>query len=195
MDRLLKAALRQSHQTLRYLGRYTHRVAISNQRLVSFAGGQVTFHWRDSAHGNQQRLLTLSLHEFLRRFLLHLLPPRFVRIRYFGFLASRRRAALLPLCRQLIPTTTLSEPTPEAPATEHPVAVWTCPLCGGRMRVVERLSAAQIRLRSPPLPLAAQLFLLGRFRYSTKTYHFHLRRGRRRAISAAAPTARPIRST
>ncbi len=77
---------------LQYLGRYTHRVAISNHRLVSLADGQVTFRWRDSAHNNEQKLMTLSLDEFLRRFLLHLLPKGFVRIRHFGFLANRRRS-------------------------------------------------------------------------------------------------------
>src|SRR3989449_5379052 len=79
---------------LQYLGRYTHRVAISNHRLVSLADGQVTFRWRDSAHNNEQKLMTLSLDEFLRRFLLHLLPKGFVRIRHFGFLANRRRSIL-----------------------------------------------------------------------------------------------------
>ena len=87
---------------LQYLGRYTHRVAISNHRLLSFADGKVTFRWRDSAHNNEQKLMTLSLDEFLRRFLLHLLPKGFVRIRNFGFLANRRRATLLPLCFQLL---------------------------------------------------------------------------------------------
>src|SRR5436309_14675510 len=83
---------------LQYLGRYTHRVAISNHRLVSFIDGQVTFRWRDSAHHNQQKLKTLSVDKFLRRFLLHILPKGFVRIRHFGFLANRRRTKLLPLC-------------------------------------------------------------------------------------------------
>jgi hypothetical protein len=73
---------------LHYLGRYTHRVAISNHRLVSFENGQVTFRWRDSAHNNQQKLMALSLDEFLRRFLLHLLPKGFVRIRHFGFIKA-----------------------------------------------------------------------------------------------------------
>src|SRR5262245_12505255 len=90
---------------LQYLGRYTHRVAISNHRLVSFQHAQVTFRWRDSAHNNQQKLMTLSLDEFLRRFLLHLLPKGFVRIRHFGFLANRRRAALLPRCFAALHTT------------------------------------------------------------------------------------------
>ena len=82
---------------LHYLGRYTHRVAISNHRLVSFADGQVTFRWRDSADGNKQKPLPLSVNEFLTRFLLHILPQGFVRIRHFGFLANRRRTTLLPL--------------------------------------------------------------------------------------------------
>src|SRR6266404_2733469 len=86
---------------LQYLGRYTHRVAISNHRLVSFADGQVTFRWRDSAHHNEQKLTALSHDKFLRRFLLHLLPQGFVRIRHFGFLACRRRSTTLPLCFQL----------------------------------------------------------------------------------------------
>src|SRR5208283_1875269 len=87
---------------LRYLGAYTHRVAISNHRLISLADGQVTFRWRDSAHHNEQKVMSLSLDESLRRFLLHLLPKGFVRIRHFGFLANRRRATLLPLCRQAL---------------------------------------------------------------------------------------------
>src|SRR5580700_3276888 len=87
---------------LQYLGRYTHRVAISNHRLVSFVDSKVTFRWRDSAHNNEQKLLTLTVDEFLRRFLLHVLPKGFVRIRNFGFLANRRRATLLPLCFHLL---------------------------------------------------------------------------------------------
>ena len=80
---------------LQYLGRYTHRVAISNHRLLALADGQVTFRWRDSADHNRQKVMTVSRDEFLRRFLLHLLPKGFVRIRHFGFLANRRRATLL----------------------------------------------------------------------------------------------------
>jgi len=102
---------------LRYLGRYTHRVAISNHRLVSFADQKVTFCWRDSAHNNEQRLMTLSLDEFLRRFLLHLLPDSFVRIRNFGFLANRRRATFLPLCFLLLGSTPQIGKTPQAPRT------------------------------------------------------------------------------
>jgi hypothetical protein len=79
---------------LHYLARYTHRVAISNHRLIRLADGQVTFRWKDYAHGNKKRKMTVSAHEFLRRFTLHVLPKGFVRIRFFGFLAHRRRALL-----------------------------------------------------------------------------------------------------
>ena len=140
---------------MRYLGSYTHRVAISNHRLVSLADGQVTFRGRDSAHHNQKRLMTLPLEEFLRRFLLHLLPHGFVRIRNFGFLANRRRAAFLPLCSQLLNAAAQSNPVAHpTPRTPPALACWICPRCGGPMRVLKRLTAAQIQLRSPPLPYA-----------------------------------------
>ena len=136
-------------KALEYLSRYTHRVAISNQRLVSFEQGRVTFRWRDSAHGNQQRLLTLELCEFLRRFLLHLLPAGFHRIRYWGFLTNSKRGELLPLCRRLIarvnPSRRITLPD------EDPLrAGWVCPRCGGRLRLVERFTAAQLLARAPP---------------------------------------------
>ena len=135
---------------LQYLGRYTHRVAISNHRLISFNDDQVTFRWRDSAHHNEQKVTSLSLDEFLRRFLLHLLPKGFVRIRHFGFLANRRRTTLLPLCRQALDT--VPPPQAEAPTStaKVPTPLWLCPKCGGPMVVIERLTAAQIQLRSPP---------------------------------------------
>jgi len=139
-------------QVLRYLGAYTHRVAISNSRLVALTEHNVIFRWRDSAHGNKKRLMPLDVDQFLRRFLLHVLPPGFVRIRNFGFLANRNRATLLPLCRRLLggseeKTVPATEPSPEK---VH--SLWNCPLCGATMHVVERLSAAQLMLRSPPQP-------------------------------------------
>lgn len=137
---------------LRYLGAYTHRVAISNSRLVTLADGNVTFRWRDSAHGNRKRLMTLPQDEFLRRFLLHLLPPGFVRIRNFGFLANRRRATLLPLCLRLLGRSQENTASPPSPSADQAHSLWSCPICGGIMRVVERLSAAQLLLRSPPHP-------------------------------------------
>jgi Putative transposase/Transposase zinc-binding domain len=135
---------------LRYLGAYTHRVAISNSRLVALSDGNVTFRWRDSAHGNKKRIMTLPVDEFLRRFLLHLLPPGFVRIRNFGFLANRRRATQLPLCFRLL-NGPEERATPQLlPFAEATHTLWNCPVCGGTMRVVERLSTAQLLLRSPP---------------------------------------------
>jgi len=89
-------------QVLKYLARYTHRVAISNQRLLSIDGGKVSFRWKDYAQGNRQRTMTLEAQEFLRRFLLHVLPSGFMRIRYYGFLANRNRADNLRLVRRLI---------------------------------------------------------------------------------------------
>src|SRR6266853_4010095 len=133
-----------------YLGRYTHRVAISNHRLVSFSDGQVTFRWRDSARHHEQKLLTLSLDEFLRRFLLHILPKGFVRIRNFGFLANRKRAKLLPLCFQLLGSAQEPQAEQRASSTEDCPDLWRCPTCGGPMKVIERLTAAEIQLRSPP---------------------------------------------
>jgi rubredoxin len=135
---------------LHYLGRYTHRVAISNHRLVSLTDGQVTFRWRDSAHHNEQKLLPLSLNEFLCRFLLHILPKGFVRIRNFGFLANRKRATLLPLCIQLLGSEQPPQAEQHASSTEDCPDLWRCPKCGGPMKVIERLTAAEIQLRSPP---------------------------------------------
>jgi hypothetical protein len=140
---------------LQYLGRYTHRVAISNHRLVSFADGQVTFRWRDSAHNNEQRLMALSLDKFLRRFLLHILPQGFVRIRNFGFLANRRRATLLPLCFQLLGSEQQPQAEQNVSSTKDSSDLWHCPKCAGPMKVIERLTAAEIQLRSPPVVTAA----------------------------------------
>jgi Putative transposase/Transposase zinc-binding domain len=134
---------------LRYLGNYTHRVAISNHRLIALDHGNVTFRWRDSAHNNRKRIMSLPLDEFLRRFLLHLLPRGFMRIRNFGFLANRRRGELLSLCFRLLPadsTPTLSASSSAASGHSR----WNCPICGGVMQVVERLSATVLFLRSPP---------------------------------------------
>jgi len=142
-----------AEHALRYLSGYTHRIAISNRRLVALDQGNVTFRWRDSAHANKQRLLTLPVDEFLRRFLLHLLPRGFVRIRNFGFLANRRRAELLPLCFLLLASAADVPALTVSPDRENPCSstYWNCPVCGDTMHVVERLSAAQLLPRSPPL--------------------------------------------
>jgi hypothetical protein len=128
---------------LQYLARYTHRVAISNHRLVTFIDGKVTFRWKDYAHHNKQRLMTVTAEEFLRRFLLHVLPHGFVRIRFFGFLANRCRKSFLPLCQQLL----MMVPHRGYPATVQldpsSPALWRCPRCGGPMLLIERLTDQQ----------------------------------------------------
>jgi hypothetical protein len=142
---------------LRYLGCYTHRVAISNRRLVSFANDQVTFRWRDSANKNKKRLMSLHVHEFLRRFLLHVLPKGFVRIRHFGFLSTRNRSTLLPVCFRLLGAAA-AKPNRETVADDCQTrATWSCPRCNGPMLLLERFTALQLRLRAPPdlFPTAA----------------------------------------
>ncbi len=101
-------------------------------------------------NGWSVKLLSIRLGEFLRRFLLHLLPKGFVRIRHFGFLANRRRSTLLPLCFAALGTVP-SQIEPETSPAQESDPLWRCPKCGGPMAVIERLTAAQIQLRSPPL--------------------------------------------
>ena len=127
-------------QVLRYLGRYTHRVAISNHRLIAFDGDNVTFRWRDYAHGNVQRTMTVSAEEFIRRFLMHVLPKSFVRIRHYGFMANYQRSSSFELCRQLLKMA----PALPLPKTEATTSVWLCPTCQTPLTLVERLTAAQI---------------------------------------------------
>lgn len=119
----------------RYLGRYTHRVAISNHRLVSLVDGQVTFIVKDYADGNRSKTMTLDAEQFLRRFLLHVLPHRFVRIRHYGLVAGRNVATKLAAARRLLepPVPGCQRTQPESPATqqEEPASNWnTCPACG-----------------------------------------------------------------
>jgi hypothetical protein len=125
---------------LQYLARYTHRVAISNHRLVAVSDSHVTFRWKDYAHHSRQRTMTLTGEEFLRRFVQHVLPKGFPRIRYFGWLANRRRRELLARCRLLLAQS--APQTPTAPAGEP--TVWRCPSCQGPMRVAQRLTALEL---------------------------------------------------
>src|SRR5881296_22170 len=138
-------------QLLEYLGRYTHRVAISNERLVGHTEGVVRFRWRDYADGDRMKIMTLTAEEFIRRFLLHVVPDGFVRIRHFGFLANRSRRTKLARCRALL----TPPPAPAASAIESVAALMRrltgidierCPRCPqGRLHVTEILAPA-----SPP---------------------------------------------
>ena len=141
-------------QVLDYLGRYTHRVAIANSRLVALDGDQVAFSWKDYRQNSATKIMRLRPDEFIRRFLLHTLPDGFHRIRHFGFMANRHRAAKLALCRTLLDheqkAPNNAEPSPLALHTRAEVPA--CPDCGGVMRIVERFrhSCSRSNPRTPP---------------------------------------------
>jgi len=144
-------------QLLEYLGRYTHRVAISNERLVSHTDGVVRFRWRDYADGDRVKIMTLAAEEFIRRFLLHVVPGGFVRIRHFGFLANRTRRAKLARCRALL----AQPPAPAASAIESVAALMRrltgididrCPVCQqGQLHVTEILAPTSPPTRGVPV--------------------------------------------
>jgi len=142
-----KPAFGGASAVLRYLGRYTHRVAISNHRLFAFDGDRVTFQWKDYAHGDQHRTMTLSAMEFLRRFVQHILPRGFVRMRQSGFLANACRTARVTLARTVLAASSIACPSAAAapPTTDTATAAtWTCPRCGAAMILGPILSALQL---------------------------------------------------
>jgi hypothetical protein len=130
-------------QVLKYLARYVQRVAISNSRLLSMVNGRVTFAWKDYADGNQSKTMMLDAVEFIRRFLLHVLPSGFVRIRHFGFLANRKREEKLALCRSLLPARqTAAEPTASCDSQVREQESHRCPICKiGRLAFSQVLPA------------------------------------------------------
>jgi hypothetical protein len=132
-------------QVLRYLARYTHRIAISNRRIVAIDDHSVTFTWKDYRDGAKQKAMTLDAHEFIRRFLLHVLPDGFQRIRHYGFLANGHRKTKLALIRRLLysppPVAQLAaETSPGEPAAATTGIAPPCPCCGGPMRIIEVLA-------------------------------------------------------
>ena len=126
---------------LNYLARYAHRVAISNHRIVAFENDSVSFRWRDYAHGSKQKIMTVSSHEFLRRFPIHVLPKGLVRIRHFGLFANRRRGRMLACCRALL--------SAEGCAA-HPEIIrqLRCPVCTGPMIIIHRMTSSDLYFRS-----------------------------------------------
>ena len=144
-------------QVLKYLARYTHRVAISNQRLLSLEAGKVTFTYKDYRRGNDRRTITLDATEFMRRFLQHVLPSGFQRIRYYGFLANRFRRDRLKLLRDLIPGSDYGASDPQVLTpdtdTEQEQETSRCPVCPrckkGQLFFVEELSPRLASLYSP----------------------------------------------
>jgi hypothetical protein len=142
-----KPALGGATAVLRYLGRYTHRVAISNHRLLAFDGEHVTFSYKDYAHGDARRTMTLTAMEFLRRFVQHILPRGFVRIRQSGFLANTCRTARMAVARTVLAGSAPPAPTAATGSTTEATtrATWTCPRCGAAMILGPILSALQLQ--------------------------------------------------
>jgi hypothetical protein len=144
-------------QVLKYLARYTHRIAISNRRLISMKDGRVTFEWKDYAGGGQTKTMTLEAVEFIRRFLLHVLPSGFVHIRHFGFLANRKRKTSLALCRSLLParqavTEASAESSSDSDSKLVEEASHQCPVCKiGRMIFIQVLTAAALACLPAPM--------------------------------------------
>lgn len=150
-----KNAFQGAEGVIKYLGRYTHRIAISNYRIKNIAGGKVTFSWRDSKDNNKMKLMKLDVDEFIRRFLLHVLPDRFMRIRHYGFLANKNRKRLIQKCRSLLNC--------EAEVNESGKESWqdmlyrvtgidvsSCPFCKkGRMEIVQTFSRLSVPIRAP----------------------------------------------
>ena len=146
-----------AQQAYRYLGRYTHRVAISNSRLVAHENGQVVFRWKDYADGSQTKLMRLSAIEFIRRFLLHVLPKRFVRIRHYGLLASRNVTTRLARCGELL-NADVPEQKQELPTAERDDAVLDavpeihrCPNCGDELQ--QYTFTAMLAWDAPRIPI------------------------------------------
>ncbi|MEO1996576.1 MAG: IS91 family transposase [Planctomycetaceae bacterium] len=147
---------------LKYLARYTHRVAISNRRLVELQNGRVSFRYKDYSDGQQSKVLPLSSSEFIRRFLMHTLPSGFVRIRYYGFLANRHRNERLEKCRRLLgvtstPTSTTEESQTPVENSDSSPSPKTCPACGLQSLVIIDVVPA-----TRPLPLRRPYFLTDR---------------------------------
>jgi hypothetical protein len=139
-------------QVLRYLGRYTHRIAISNARLLSFANGHVRFRYRDRCHGNRLGILSVSGSEFARRFLLHVLPKRFVRLRHYGLLANAHRSTRLAQVRLCLGAPTGARPLPVPAESWRELYLRVigrepdrCPACArGTLRIVATLPPTRV---------------------------------------------------
>jgi hypothetical protein len=150
-------------RVVKYLARYTHRIAISNGRLVSIDDGRVTFSWKDRENGNKTRLMTLPAVEFLRRFLQHELPKGFVRIRYYGLLANRHRKENIARCRELIAEQagmdSSLEPGPTlepSSGPEEPDDPRRCPFCqSGHLRHLRELLPGEVFIATTPRPTTA----------------------------------------
>ena len=150
-----KPPFKDPETLLDYLGRYTHRIAIGNHRILKMEEGEVFFLWRDYADGNKKKIMRLEASEFIRRFLLHVLPEKFVKVRYYGLLANRKSNTMLSQCRRLLAATT-------RPKNENDTETWqelllracgldliTCPFCK-KGRMINKEAMLPVRCNSPP---------------------------------------------
>ena len=133
-----KRPFKTTNSVLEYLGRYTHRVAVSNHRILNSENGQVTFKYRDYKNGNKEKVMSLSSDEFMNRFLLHILPPQFTKICHYGFLASAVKGKKLFLCKKLLGMNNLLKPSKKLDTAEliqmlTGVDVTLCPICGAKL--------------------------------------------------------------
>lgn len=141
---------------LEYLGRYTHRIAIGNHRILKIEDGKVSFLWRDYADGNRNKIMTLDAFEFIRRFLLHVLPDRFVKIRYYGLLGNRNRKAMLSKCRKFLGVITVKVTNRDVSETWQEfllrvcgINLMRCPFCG-KGKMVRKAVLLPERHKEPP---------------------------------------------
>jgi len=150
-----KPPFKTNETLLDYLGRYTHRIAIGNHRILKIKDGEVFFHWRDYADGNKKKIMRLEASEFIRRFMLHVLPEKFVKIRYYGLLANRKSNKMLSQCRRLLAD-------PMGPKNTNDTETWqelllracgmdliTCPFCK-KGRMINKEIMLPVRCNSPP---------------------------------------------
>ena len=155
-----KPPFKNAETLIDYLGRYTHRIAIGNHRILKMEDGKVFFLWRDYADGNKKKIMRLEASEFIRRFLLHVLPEKFVKVRYYGLLANRKSDTMLSRCRRLLAC-------PNEPKKESAPETWqefllrvcrldlmTCPFCK-KGRMVRKEAILPVRCNSPPKEMRA----------------------------------------
>jgi len=153
-----KPPFKTAASVVEYLGRYTHRIAISNNRIISADNGVVRFKWRDYKDGSRWKVMELAAGEFIRRFLIHVLPPRFIKIRHYGLLGNRNRKEKLILCKELT-NTPISADTSDSIAKISTVElilkitgidITKCPVCGSG-----NISKRELQSREPPQALTA----------------------------------------
>ena len=183
-----KAPFAGPEAVLAYLSLYTHRVAISNGRLIAFDKTSVTFRYKDYRRSGPQRqqVMTLAAHEFMRRFLLHVLPHGFHRIRHYGLFASATRKANITRVRELM---AVSTPTPEPVETEEPPDLLPpCPCCGGRVRIIRDLRALDAAARAARSNWGAVVTRRGSFpRHAAPANDTSRARGRAGVVTCADP--------